>query len=195
MLIAGIVFAQEASQQKPANPPNSGDISVQDVCAAALPRAAQGKQFQWSPDGKTIAYFQPTADSYGLRMELDAVSAEGGERRVLVTSKSVNELFPPKPDAHRNQTVPPPKETIGFQWSADGRGLLLFSNLHIFWLDAKTLQTTSLVSGEEPISDIQLSPDGRSAAFVRSHNLWIVKTTGGAATSHHTGWQRNIAQR
>ena len=180
MLIAGIVFAQEASQQKPANPPNSGDISVQDVCAAALPRAAQGKQFQWSPDGQTIAYFQPTADSYGLRMELDAVSAEGGERRVLVTSKSVNELFPPKPDPHRNQTVPPPKETIGFQWSADGRGLLLFSNLHIFLLDAKTLQTTSLVSGEEPISDIQLSPDGRSAAFVRSHNLWIVETTGGA---------------
>jgi dipeptidyl-peptidase 4 len=181
LLVGAVALAQPPAQSQRQAPMDPNVISIQNVCAAALPRAAQGRQFQWSPDGRTIAYFKPVAEGYGLNMELDAVNADGSERRVLLTSKSVNGLFPSKPTGHEGHMVPPPKESIGFQWSADGHGLIVFSNLQIFWLDAKTLQTTNLVSGEEPISDIQLSPDGRSAAFVRSHNLWIVETKGGAA--------------
>src|SRR5271163_3938696 len=122
ILIASIVFAQEGSPQRPAGPPISGDISVHDVCVGALPRAAQGKQFQWSPDGRIIAYFKPVADGYGLNMELDAVDADGGDRRVLLTSKLINQFFPAKPTGHQGQPVPPPKEAVGFQWSPDTNG-------------------------------------------------------------------------
>ena len=182
LLLAGAAaVAQPPAQSQRPDPAKANVISVRDVCAAALPREAQGREFQWSPDGKIIAYFKPVTDGYGLNVELDAVNADGSGRRVLLTSKSVNELFPSKPTGHEGHMVAPPKESIGFQWSADGRGLIVFSNLQIIWLDAETLQTTKLVSGEEPISDIQISPDGRSAAFVRSHNLWIVETKGGAA--------------
>jgi dipeptidyl-peptidase 4 len=181
-----LVFDVAAVAQRPAAsqasaPADPKVISIQNVCAAALPRAAQGRQFEWSPDGKTIAYFKPVAEGYGLATELDAVNADGSERKVLLTSKSINVLFPSKPTGHEGRLVPPPKETIGFHWGADGRGLLVFSNLQIFWLDSRTSQTTNLVSGEEPISDVQLSPDGGLAAFVRNHNLWIVKTAGGTA--------------
>jgi dipeptidyl-peptidase 4 len=179
MFLAGIVMAQPGAVQKPAAPSNPNDISVHDVCEAALPRAAQGRQFQWSPDGKTIAFFKPVNDGYGLNVELDAIGADGGDRRVLLASSGINKLFPAKPTGHQGHMVPPPKESLGYQWSPDGRGLILFSNLHIFRLDSKTLQTTGLVTGEEPISDVQLSPDGRWTAFVRSHNVWIVKSTGG----------------
>jgi dipeptidyl-peptidase 4 len=179
LFVGAVAVAQPPPPKPPPADPNV--ISIRDVCAAALPRAAEGKQFQWSPDGKTIAYFKPAADSYGLNMELDAVNADGSDRRVLLLSKAITELFPSKPTGHEGRLVPPPKETIGFQWSADARGLLLFSNLQIVWLDAKTHQTTTLVSGAEPISDVQLSPDGGSAAFVRAHNLWVMKTSGGAA--------------
>ncbi len=192
VFLAGAVFAQPpAPSQRPA-PADPNVISIQSVCAAALPRAAQGKQFQWSPDGRTIAYFKPVLEGYGLLTELDAVNADGSEPRVLLPSKSIDKLFPSKPTGHQGQLVPPPKESIGFQWSADGRGLLLFSNLHIFWLDAKTLQTTSLVSGEEPISDVQLSPDGHSIAFVRDHNLWSIKTTGGPERSITRGGSETV---
>jgi dipeptidyl-peptidase-4 len=180
ILIASAVLAQEAGQTKTTTPAISSGITVKDVCAAALPRAEQGKQFQWSPDGRSIAYFNPVADSYGLRMELDAVGAEGGDRRVLVASKLINQLFPSKPTGHEGQLVPPPKDSIGFQWSPDSSGLILFSNLRIFWLDAKTLETRALVTGDESISEVQLSPDGHAVAFVRAHNLWVVNLTGGA---------------
>lgn len=112
-------------------------------------------------------------------MELDAVNAEGGERRTLLTSKSINELFPAKPTGHQGQPVPPPKEAVGFQWSPDAKALLLYNNLSIFWLDTKTHQTKNLVTGKAAISDVQLSPDGGSVAFVRDHNLWGVKVAGG----------------
>ena len=164
LFVGAVAIAQPPAANKPQPPADPNVITIQNVCAAALPRTAQGKEFQWSPDGRTIAYFKPVAEGYGLNMELDAVNADGNERRVLLNSKSINELFPSKPTGHEGHMVPPPKEAIGFQWGADGGGLLLFSNLHIFWLDTKTLQTTGLVTGEEPISDVQLSPDGRSAA-------------------------------
>ena len=48
-------------------------------------------------------------------------------------------------------------------------------------MDGKTLQTKNLVTGKEPISDVQLSPDGHSVAFVRDHNLWAIEIGGGAA--------------
>ncbi len=179
-LLGAVALAQPPaqSQRSAATDPNA--ITIQNVCAAALPRAAQGRQFQWSPDGKTIAYFKPVAEPYGLGTELDAISADGTDPRVLLASKAVNELFPSKPTGHEGHMVPPPKASLGFQWAADGRGLIVFSNLHLFWLDAKTLKTTGLVTGEEAISDVQLSPNGRLAAFVRSHNLWMVETAGGA---------------
>jgi dipeptidyl-peptidase 4 len=180
LFVSAVALAQPPAQSQRPAPADPNVITIQNVCDAALPRAAQGKQFRWSPDGKTIAYFKPVTKSYGLTTELDAVNADGSERRVLLTSKSINELFPSKPTGHQGNNVPPPKETIGFQWGAEGGGLLIFSDLHIFWLDTKTLKTTGLVTGEEPISDIQLSPDGRSAAFVRNHNLWAVETGGGA---------------
>jgi dipeptidyl-peptidase 4 len=179
LLLVSAIAQPPAPGQKPA-PVDPNVISIQNVCAAALPRAAQGKEFQWSPDARSIAYFKPVTDGYGLNIELDAVSADGSGQRVLIASKLINQLFPPKRTGHQGQPVPPPKEAVGFQWGVDGNGLLLFSNLHIFWLDITTLQTTGLITGEEPISDVQLSPDGRSAAFVRNHNLWIVKTSGGA---------------
>jgi len=178
LLFAGAVAVAQPPAARP-KPEDPNVISIQDVCAAALPRAAEGKQFQWSPDGQTIAYFKPAADAFGLNMELDAVNADGSDRRVLLPSSSITKSFPSKPTGHAGSLVPPSKETIGFQWSADGRGLLLFSDLRILWLDPKTRQTTTLVSGEEPISDVQLSPDGEAAAFVRSHNLWSVTTRGG----------------
>ncbi len=181
LFVCAVAVAQPPGASQRQAPADPNVVSIQNVCAAALPRAAQGRQFQWSPDGRTIAYFKPVADGYGLNMELDAVNADGGERKVMLTSKSINELFPAKPTGHEGRPVPPPKEAVGFQWNPDATGLLVFNNLSIFWLDGKTLQTKNLVTGKEPISDVQLSPDGHSVAFVRDHNLWAIEIGGGAA--------------
>ncbi len=171
--------AQQAAQAKEAAPANANAISVKDVCAAAVPRSEEGNGFQWSPDGSAIAYFKPVEQGFDLRMELDVVTATGDQRTTLLTGPQLDHLFPARVDEDSARLIPDPKSTIGFEWAPDGGGLLVFSSSRIFWLDRKTLETRPLISGKERIGDVQISPDGRWAGFVRAHNLWIVSTAGG----------------
>ena len=94
LFVSAVAVAQPPAPSQRQTPADPNVITIQNVCAAALPRAAQGKQFQWSPDGRTIAYFKPVTDGYGLewnwmRSMLMAANAES-----CLTSKSVNEFFP-----------------------------------------------------------------------------------------------------
>lgn len=155
-------------------------VSIQDVCAAGVPREAQGNAFAWSPDGGAIAYFKPlTTGSFGLHLELDLVSASGGDRSILLTGPQIDRLFPPTTSADGTEKIPPPRESTGFEWSPDGRGILLHSDRSLVWLDRQTLETRTLISGKETVADVQVSPNSRWAAFVRDHNLWVVSMSGG----------------
>jgi dipeptidyl-peptidase-4 len=156
-------------------------ITAHDVCATAVPREEQGLQFQWSPDGGSIAYFKPLANGFGPRLELDVADSAGTTRSVLLSQEQINRLFLATPTAGHGKILPPPRSAIGFEWGPDGSGLLLHSDRKIVWLDRKTLNTRTLVEGNEPIGDVQLSPDGHWAAFVRDHNLWAVDLASSAA--------------
>ncbi len=175
----GIAFGQEGAPPKPSPPADPNLVSIKDVCSAAVPRSEQGNAFQWSPDSSAIAYFKPVEEGFNLRMELDVVTAAGEQRKTLLTRSQIDALFPPRPQMMSAELIPDPKSTIGFQWSPDGNGIILFSSSRIFWLDRKTLETHPLISGKERIKDVQISPDGRWVAFVRAHNLWIVSASGG----------------
>jgi dipeptidyl-peptidase-4 len=181
--LSATLLAQHPVVPRNASQSPTPGVSIQDVCAAAVPRASQGNAFQWSPDGSSIAYFKPTAVGFGLRLELDAVNAFGSERRVLLSGPQIDHLFPPKSAGEGADRIPPPRDMTGFEWSSDGTGILLHSDVSIVWLDRKTLQTRTLVGtgaqGDKRISDVQLSPDGHWAGFVRDHNLWVVNISGG----------------
>jgi len=179
------VLSQRAA--RPETPANPNDVSINDVCAAAVPRESQGNLFQWSPDGGSIAYFKPLESGFGLRLELDVVDAASAGRAVLLNQGQIDHLFPATPYGELQTMVPPPRKAVGFQWAPDGSGLLLHSDSKIVWLDRKTFQTRSLVDGKEPIGDVQLSPDGRWAGFTRDHNLWIVNIASGAARAMTKG--------
>jgi dipeptidyl-peptidase-4 len=180
-LLAGHLSpAQEATGPKAPPTTNPNLLSINDVCSAAVPRAEQGNAFQWSPDGSAIAYFKPAEKGFDLRMEMDIVNADGNQRSALLSPEQLDKMFPARVDEESGMLIPDPKSTIGFQWGPDSGGLLVFSTSHIFWLDRKSLETRPLITGKEPISDVQLSPDGRWAAFVRGHNLWVISVAGGA---------------
>ncbi len=177
----GLATAQQITEPKPPPPANPNLISIKDVCAAAVPRREEGNGFQWSPDSGFIAYFKPVEQGYDLRMELDSLNVADGQRKVLLPGPQLDRLFPARVAEESGLLIPDPKSTIGFQWGPDGNGLLLFSGSRIFWLDRKTSETRALINGKDALADVQLSPDGRWAAFVRDHNLWVVAVAGGPA--------------
>jgi dipeptidyl-peptidase-4 len=181
--LAATALAQHPPIPRVVGSPSTSGVSIQEVCAAAVPREAQGNEFQWSPDGASIAYFKPIGAGFGLRLELDAVNASGSERTVLLSGPQIDRLFPPTSATEGADRIPPPRDMTGFEWSSDGSGILLHSDVSIVWLDRKTLQTRTLVGGEaqagKRVTDVQLSPDGRWASFIRDHNLWLVGIGGG----------------
>jgi dipeptidyl-peptidase-4 len=191
-ILASALWAQQPVGSKVPPLARADSISVGDVCAAAVPRDSQGREFQWSPDGGSIAYFKPLGSGPGLRLELDMVDASGAHRGVLLSQGRIDRLFPSTAVREGQVLVPPPRKSVGFQWSPDGRGLLLHSDRRIVWLDMKTVQTRSLVDGTGPIGDVQLSPDGHQAGFIRDHNLWIVDIDTGVARPITQGGTANL---
>ncbi|WP_114209463.1 S9 family peptidase [Acidisarcina polymorpha] len=176
-----ILLAQRPGGDLPPAAAKSPGIGIEDVCAAAVPPESQGKQFWWSPDSGNIVYFKSLDSGFGLRLELDGVDSLGKQPTVLLNQSQIDHLFPATAKGDKGTMAPPPREKVGLEWSPDSAGLLLHSDRSIVWLDRKTLQTRTLISGEEVIGDVQLSPDGHWVGFVRQHNLWMISTAGGQA--------------
>jgi dipeptidyl-peptidase-4 len=169
--------------QAPEGPPPSkvvsNDISVGDVCDAVLPSYSQDSQFEWIPDGSGIAYFKTAGQYFGLQTELDLVNAGGTERSTLLTAQQIDKLFPARVFGPKEERIPPPRVSLGFNWGPDGSGILLYDDRDIYWLDRKTGQTRQVLTGKTKLGDVQLSPNGHWASFVRDHNLWVVSIAGG----------------
>ncbi len=178
ILAVGPASAQRRGERSAPVAISPGEITIDDVCAAAVPRESQGKQFQWSPDGRSIAFFKSFETGFGLRLELDVINV-AGQRTVLLNRQQLDALFPAMPSGPEKIMFPPPWKSLGFEWAPDGSGLLLHSDTGIAWLDRKTLQTRSVVKDKGPIGDVQLSPDGRWAGYIRDHNLWVVNLASG----------------
>jgi dipeptidyl-peptidase 4 len=143
----------------------------------------------WSPDGKLLTYLSDETDPGGP--QIWAVDAATGQRHVLVDNQHLrNILLPP---ASRGQTTGLGRLTPAqYLWSPDGKALLFISAQELFWYDLATQTSRRLVtaptsaqSGNEPgetdatIDDAKISPDGRWASFLRSHDVWVVSVAGG----------------
>ena len=127
---------------------------------------------EWSPDGKTLTFFEANAADHG-RTELWAMDAATGERRVLASAEKLESLLA----EHRRATQ---ATGLGrhapaqYQWAPDGSALLFVSPDSLVWFDLKNEKTRTLATGKEEIADPKISPDGKFVSFVRDHNLLAV---------------------
>jgi len=137
---------------------------------------------RWLSDGKRYATLEASATVEGGR-DLVAYDAETGARDVLV---SADRLVP------AGDSVP--LEVEDYDWSADGRALLVFTNSQRVWRqntrgDYWTLDRTGgtlrKLGGEAPPSTLMFatfSPDGRRVAYVRERNLYVESLDDGRIT-------------
>ena len=178
-LVTCTLYAQQENALPAPNSEHSGALSVKDVCAASASRSGVTSAYQWMPGGKSVTYIKLIQEDMRVRQVLlDGVAATG-EQRVLMTAQQIDAIFPPKQVRMEEGQQPSAPEMRDFEWSPNGRGILLFSATGLGWFDPATKQARSLVSGKAAINDARISPDGHWVSFLRDHDLWIVSAAGG----------------
>lgn len=128
---------------------------------------------RWMRDGQSYTTLERSEEVKGAR-ELVLYEAASGARRVLVPAAR---LIP--------EGAPAPLSIDDYAWSPDGQVLIVFTNSKRVWrqntrgdywtYDMRTSRLRRLGAGFEASSLMfaKLSPDGRLAAYVVKHNVYV----------------------
>jgi dipeptidyl-peptidase 4 len=128
---------------------------------------------EWLDGGRRYTILEPSPSQHEA-VDLVAYDTATGERSVLVAASS---LIP----AGQSE----PLHIDGYQWSADGAQLLIFTNAQKVWrertrgdywifrLDGKKLSQIGAGAPRTSLMFAKFSPDGRSVAYVSANNIYV----------------------
>jgi dipeptidyl-peptidase-4 len=192
--------AQAAGQKRPEANLRDG-LTVERV--SAEPDADDRMpSLRWSPDGARFAWLHwrdaatqkpeelPQREVWGLLSASSEQPSAGalikdGAYRILsaevITQAIQGKSEPAKKSLDDDDTNENPYLLCDFAWSKDHGSLLLVGAQAIAWYDLSTGNSRVLTTGDDSISEAQLSPDGKMVSFLRDHKLWLVPVAGGQA--------------
>src|SRR5690348_16628023 len=162
---AGRAAAQESTSGK-------RSLTVERIYGQPGLSGRLSRGIEWSPDGKTVTFFEADGADHG-RTDLWAMDAATGKRRVLASAEKLESLMP----EHRQATQ---ATGLGrhapaqYEWAPDGSALLFVGPSALVWFDLKKEEARTLATGKEAIADAKISPNGKFVSFVRGHNLFAV---------------------
>ncbi len=128
---------------------------------------------RWMKDGKSYTTVEDSATIKNGR-EIILYSAEAGKREVLIPAARLIPSGETQPLAIDN-----------YEWSADGKRMLLFTNSQRVWrqntrgdywvldLGAETLQKLGAGLGPQSLMFAKFSPQGDRVAYVSKHNIYV----------------------
>jgi len=141
------------------------DLSLDEVFAR--PEGALPRRFQFSPDGKQLAYLLERADRLS---DLWVMDLPIGEPRILIQAQGRQELTAEQ-KAARERKRERGGGVTSYAWRPGSRDILVprSGDLHL-WQGGKLKRLTTTKDAER---DPRWSPDGRLLAYVRDNNLWV----------------------
>src|SRR3954454_10631240 len=162
------------------------------VLAASSPTAQQALTLEWiySDAGRAVATVPHRAWlTDGSLLLLDEARPEADRRRERLAPG--NGARTPAFDMGKaldslRQAVPGgARATLGWPQAIDDSGARLFYALDgdVFALDTATSKVSRLTHGPEEERNVTVSPDGRSVAFVRGHDLFTLDLASGHETA------------
>ncbi|MEQ1765582.1 MAG: S9 family peptidase [Pyrinomonadaceae bacterium] len=138
--------------------------------------------FRWLKDGESYAKFEPSEKVKGA-MDLVRYQIETDKREVLLTA---DKLIP--------QGETKPIEMDGYDWSADGKKVLIYTNSQKVWrydtrgdywvLDLGSGKLAKLGGDAKPstLMFAKFSPDGSKVGYVRENDLYVDDVATGKIT-------------
>ncbi len=163
LVCSGAMWAQQAA------PP----LTVEAIFAEGGLTGRAPETFQWSPDGARLSYVQ--REDAGERGELMYLDTATGKSAVLVTREKLAGLAPAarqlKDDRERERRSR--YSVASYHWAPDSKHLLFDSSGQLWYFSLTTGTEVQVTTSPEPSGDPKFSPDGRSLAYVRKHNLYL----------------------
>jgi dipeptidyl-peptidase-4 len=172
LLIAGYGGAQDKAA-------DSGTLTLERIFGSREFAAERFGPARWMSDGDSYTTLEPAAAGGGRDLVL--YRAATGQREILVPAAK---LVPPGASA--------PIAIEDYAWSPDGKVLIVMTNSRRVWRQNTRgdFWTYDLASGKlrklgpefEPstLMFAKLSPDGRMAAYVVKHNIYVEDLADGA---------------
>lgn len=173
------VCAQQTAAQGSAAPSAAGILTVDRIYSQPSLSGRLSRGIAWSPDGKTLTFFEPNGTGREAKNDLVAIDAASGKRSVLVSADKLETALPKEEGKSSQATGLGRRAPSQYQWAPSGEVLLLESSTALVWFDLKTQTPHTLVSGKAGLADAKISPDGKYVSFIREHNLWLVGTADG----------------
>lgn len=125
----------------------------------------------WHPSGKEVTYLRPQGSGTNTTNVLCVFDVSSLRERVLFD-----------PSAHLVGTNKARLSLSAYQWSPDGKSLLLTGNNDLWLIPADTLIPKRLTSSPAAEELAAFSPDSRHVSFVKENNLFCVQLSSGRAT-------------
>jgi dipeptidyl-peptidase 4 len=134
----------------------------------------------WTPDNANFSYID--RDDSGDNARLWLVNAENGAKRVLVGPEKLAQLAPAieklRDDREKDQIQR--YHVAPYRWAPDSKHILFTPRGQLWYYDLDSGTAVQISVAPEPSRDPKFSPDGKSLAYVREHNLYVQPITGGS---------------
>jgi dipeptidyl-peptidase-4 len=127
----------------------------------------------WHPAGKQVTYVKRIVKGNRSNDALWGYDVDAASERLLID---------PEDAAPGKQTTRPAWSLAGYQWSPDGKALLVTGE-HDLWLVPTTGEEPRRLTHDEASEESPtFSPDGSHVAFVKRNDLHVVDLRTGAST-------------
>lgn len=180
LLAALLVFSWQTFQAQTSDP---AQLNLERIFSSAEFQPARLGGFRWMKDGDSFVKLEPSPTVQGA-MDVVSYHIETNKRAVLI---SAEKLIP------KGESVP--LSIQGYDWSADDRRVLIYTNSQKVWrlntrgdywvLDNQTGKLTKLGGADAKPSTLmfaKFSPDGSRVGYVRESDLYVENLADGKIT-------------
>jgi len=185
------LIAQDSKAQTTA-PPAPDQLTVKRIYSQPSLSGRPYRGVQWSPDSKTVSFFESTGQGKDAKTELSVIDAVTGERRLLVPAERLETALPPDKSQPTQATGLGRRPASQYFWSPDGASILFIGGKSLSLLDLKTQQARVLLAGQLAITDVKFSPNGKQVSYVSGHNLHSISLSDGKDQTLTTGGTEEV---
>jgi dipeptidyl-peptidase 4 len=173
--MCGAARAQDSAAKK--------SLTVEQIFGSPKLNGQLTRGIAWSPDGRRLSFLVPAGTGKAAKPELWEIDTRNGERRLLIAADKLDAALKPSNAPASQATGLARRPAAQYLWAPDGNALLFISPTSLTWFDLKTQSAKALVSGDDPIADAKVSPDGKWVSYVLDYNVWLVSAAGGEPRS------------